>query len=391
MMGKSQLVGAAVVVSILVVAFLSVGFFSQIGGPATGTTEVMDMLDRSVEVPLTVSKVAGIGIGALRTLVYLECSEMIVGRGANDQKMRDVLPYLLANPELANLTEVESSGTVNLEAIISLAPDVIIASYYDTEDADRIQENTLIPVVVVKPGEGESEPLNYTDDNNDFYQSLRFIGSIVDKEERAEDVISYVKALANDLNERTSGIPDNNRPTVYTGGLSRKGSFGLTMTQRAYPPFVLTNSKNAAGEIEAPSNTVEIDAEQLIDWDPDIIFVDEVNLPLVLEDLVDPRFSNLSAINSGAVYGLLPYPRYGLNHGVVFADSYYVGMVLYPDHFNDTDPEGKADEIFSFLVGEPVYNAMKDALGGFMKIELDDVGELLWTLARRPQMSTKGR
>ncbi len=384
MMTRKKWIATAVIMSVVIVALLNVNSLLQIGNPTGESFQITDMLGRSVEVPQTVERVAGIGIGALRTLVYLESSEMIVGRGANDQKLRDVLPYLLAHPELTNLTEIESSETVNMEAIISLAPDVIVASYYTIEDAQRIQENSLIPVVVVRPGEGESEPLNYSDDENDFYESLRIVGAVLDKEDRAENVISYVKALADDIKQRTIAIQENSKPTVYVGGLSRKGSFGLTMTQRAYPPFVLTHSKNVAGDIDAPSNTVEIDAEQLIAWDPDVIFVDEVNLPLVLEDLTDIKFNNLSAVASDEIYGLFPYPRYGLNHGVVFADAYYVGKTLYPDQFSDINPEAKADEIFSFLVGEPVYDQMENAMGGFTRIQLDTVGELLWGTAVRP-------
>ncbi|TFG13745.1 ABC transporter substrate-binding protein [Candidatus Thorarchaeota archaeon] len=384
MMTKKGLTATVVIMSIVIISVLSVGLLLQSANPVGDPRQITDILEREVEVPQQVERVAGIGIGALRTLVYLECSEMIVGRGATDLKLRYVLPYLLAEPSLTNLTEIESSDSVNMEVIISLAPDVIVASYYTAEDANRIQENTLIPVVVVRPGEGASEPLNYSDDRNDFYESLRIVGAIMGKENRAGNVISYVKSLAEDLKERTDEIPDNTKPTVYVGGLSRKGSFGLTMTQRAYPPFVLTKSKNVAGDIDSLSNTVEIDAEQLIDWDPDIIFVDEVNLPLVLEDITDPKFSNLSAIVSGEVYGLFPYPRYGLNHGVVFADAYYVGKTLNSTKFSDIDPEAKADEIFSFLVGEAVYDQMADAMGGFKKIQLDTVGELFWAPTIKP-------
>ena len=37
------------------------------------------------------------------------------------------------------------------------------------------------------------------------------------------------------------------------------------------------------------------------------------------------------------------------------ADAYAVGKRLYPADFNDIDPEKKADDIYSILVGRPVY------------------------------------
>lgn len=370
-MTKKKWIGAVAITSIVLVSLLGAGILLQTTQPAGDTIQITDMAGREVEVPNEVDKVTGLGIGALRTLVYLETTNRIVGSSSTDKKLNDTLPYLLAQPEIVDLPEVESSGSVNLESIISLDPDVIIASYYSIADADGIQEDTGIPVVVVRPGEGASEPLNYSSDTNDFYQSVRIVGNITDKQDRAEDIVSYIKALVNDLDERTANISEGSKLNVYVGGLSRKGSYGLTMTQRKYPPFVLTHSKNVAGDIEAPSNTVEIDSEQLISWDPDVIFVDEVNLPLVIEDITDPKFSNLTAVINGEVYGVFPYPRYGLNHGVVFANSYYVGKVLYPDQFSDTNVTQKADDIFAFLVGEQVYDIMEENTGGYTKLDLE--------------------
>jgi iron complex transport system substrate-binding protein len=54
------------------------------------------------------------------------------------------------------------------------------------------------------------------------------------------------------------------------------------------------------------------------------------------------------------------------------ADAYYIGTVLYPDEFSDVDPEKKADEIYSFLVGEPVFNQMDNLFSNqaFKRINL---------------------
>lgn len=370
-MTEKKWIGAVAIVSVVLVGLLSAGILLQTGQPTGDTIQITDMLGRQVEVPDEAQKVAGLGIGAIRTLVYLETTDRIVGCSATDKKLNDTLPYLLAQPEITDLPEIESSESVNMESIVSLDPDVIIASYYSVADADRIQEDTGIPVVVVRPGEGASEPLNYSSESNDFYRSVRIVGNLTNKQDRAEDIVSYIKALVDDLDQRTASIAEGSKPNVYVGGLSRKGPHGLTMTQRKYPPFVLTRSKNVAGDVQAPSNTVEIDSEQLISWDPDIIFVDEVNLPLVVEDITDPKFSNLTAVINEEVYGVFPYPRYGLNHGVVFANSYYVGKVLYPEQFSDVNVTQKADEIFAFLIGEPVYDIMEEDMGGYTRLNLE--------------------
>ena len=80
----------------------------------------------------------------------------------------------------------------------------------------------------------------------------------------------------------------------------------------------------------------------------------------------------MTAVKAGKVYGVLPYNWYSANQGSVMADAYYIGTVLYPDEFSDVDPEKKADEIYSFLVGEPVFNQMDNLFSNqaFKRINL---------------------
>ena len=80
----------------------------------------------------------------------------------------------------------------------------------------------------------------------------------------------------------------------------------------------------------------------------------------------------LSAVEKGEIYGVLPYNWYSQNHGSILADAYFIGKVLYPERFEDVDPVEKADEIYTFLVGKPVFDRMNEGFGSmvFKKIDL---------------------
>ena len=60
----------------------------------------------------------------------------------------------------------------------------------------------------------------------------------------------------------------------------------------------------------------------------------------------------------------------GTNIGTAMADAYFIGKVLYPERFEDVDPVQKANEIYEFLVGKPVYGEMANQFGGFGKIDI---------------------
>ncbi|MBI4775382.1 MAG: hypothetical protein HY788_14635 [Deltaproteobacteria bacterium] len=58
-----------------------------------------------------------------------------------------------------------------------------------------------------------------------------------------------------------------------------------------------------------------------------------------------------------------PFNRYTTNIGTALADAYAIGKLLHKEHFEDIDPEKKADEIYTFLIGKPVYREMEEVYG----------------------------
>jgi iron complex transport system substrate-binding protein len=108
-----------------------------------------------------------------------------------------------------------------------------------------------------------------------------------------------------------------------------------------------------------------ISKEKIMEWDPDLLFLDLSTLQLgdksggLFELRSDPAYRTLSAVKSGKVYGLLPYNWYTKNYGSILANAYFIGKTVYPDRFADIDPAKKADEIYTFLVGKPVFEEMK--------------------------------
>jgi iron complex transport system substrate-binding protein len=108
-----------------------------------------------------------------------------------------------------------------------------------------------------------------------------------------------------------------------------------------------------------------MDKESLLKIDPPTIFIDGGGIALVAEDYQKkPKFyRTLQAFANGRVYGLLPFNWYVTNIDTALADAYAIGEILYSARFADIDPEQKADEIYTYLVGKPVYRQMKSDYG----------------------------
>ena len=346
---------------------------TQAGAPIsenTGTTKITDMLGREVEFPKDVNKIVCVGPGCLRLITYLKATDKVVGVEDTEKKW-DIYgrPYRIAHPEFAELPTIGQGGPSpkpNPEELIKVKPDVVFACYLTEEQANDLQQKTGIPVVVLSYGKLA------TFNNKELFDSIELAGKILGKEGRASEVVKFIKDCQTDLNERTKNISDDKKPTVYVGGIGFKGMHGIDSTSCNYPPFMAVNAENVVDELNKPSH-VFITKEQLLKWNPDIIFIDEGGIKLVREDYSkNPEYYNsLKAFKDGNVYGLLPYNYYTTNVGTALADAYYVGKVIYPDEFKDINPEQKADEIYTFLVGKSVYNTMKEKLGGFEKLKFE--------------------
>jgi len=332
---------------------------------AVGRT-VIDGAGRKVQIPGVVEHVICSGPGSLRLLTYLQAEDKIVAVDDMEKQRPtfDARPYALANPHFKKYPIFgEFRGHDHPELILSLEPlpQVILKTYPGMgHDPVELQKKTGIPVVIVQYGE-------LVGNRNVLYNSLRLIGKIVDRRERAEKVISFFEEKIADLKHRTDRIPPEKRPTCFVGGIAFKGPHGFQSTEPGYPPFAFVGAKNVAAADLLAGKTVRqsnVAKEKIVQWDPDVLFFDLSTLQMgdavggLFELKTDPAYQTLSAVCSGKVYGLLPYNWYTRNFGSILANSYFIGKQLYPEFFNDIDPAQTADEIYTYLVGKPVFADM---------------------------------
>jgi len=348
------------VLGLLLVLLMNTALCAQKGHQ--GTVVIEDMAGRSVRVKQPAGRVIGIEAGALRLITYLQATGKVVGVEQFEKTNRET-PYIMAHPELADLPPVGPIHGGDAELIVAQDPDVIFWTYTTAGRADDLQRKTGIPVIVLEYGDLGTK-------RNVLYRTLRLVGKVLGKEERAGELIGYIEEVVRDLEDRSRNVPDREKPAVYVGGIGFRGSHGIVSTEPAYAPFTFVNAKNVAGSLGVEHAMVS--KEQLLIWNPDIMFIDEGGLSLVMEDLKAPHYRYIKACRNGELYGVLPFNYYTTNFATVLANAYYIGSVLYPERFADINPEEKADEIYRRFTGRAVYQDMRDMFGGFKRIELDE-------------------
>lgn len=351
------------------------------GGAAGEEITVTDGFGRSVTAPSPPESVVCSGSGCLRYLVYLQAQDLVVGVDDIEKKEQEAegRPYALAyGSKFKDLPLIgEFRGKDDPEKIISIGPDVVFktgstGTAYGTSaaEADKLEDKTGIPVVAFPYGSLRDDA-----EKAEMYGGLRVMGEVLGKQDRAEEVIAYIDATMADLERRTGDIPEADQKSVYVGGISSAGAHGIISTEPAYPPFLWVHAKNVATGLGTAH--ADVAKEALVNWDPEYIFIDAGTTQMESGGAVgelknDAALAGLSAAKNGKVYGVLPYNFYNTNYETVLADAYFVGKTLYPDRFADVDPVKKADEIYTFFVGKPVFGDLNDQYNnlGFAAIPL---------------------
>ena len=327
---------------------------------------ITDSAGRQVNVPEKVESIVCVGVGALRYTCYIGAADLVVGvEDYETKKGIDRLYNYVNHDKFKDLPITGTNGVPYAEEIIAVAPQVIVMSKSANADADELQTQTGTPVVVI-PGS------DTTLDNN-AYETIRILGELYGMGRRAEELTAYLRGIQEDLDSRTKNIPDSGKPSVYVAGVSFRGLHGFEGTEAGYGPFKLIRAKNLA-DTTGQNGAFDIDLEQVLSWDPDIIFLDFNGMNLIKEDYAkNPAYYNsLTAVQEGKVYSQISFRSSASNLETALADAYYAACVMYPEQFKDVDPVAKAGEIFEKLLGANPYEDLKEAGYEFRPIKIGE-------------------
>lgn len=353
-------------------------------GAETARTEtVTDLIGREVDlIPGSYERVVCIGAGALRMYSYIGDMSRICGVEDIDNLQMDTRPkvfdssarpYILAYGDL--LSGLPSCGTggpnaqtAEAEKILSCSPDIVISEYEDTEKENALQEQLGVPVVTLKASPGGV----FTEE---FSASIRLLGKIFGREEKAETLISFVETETAEITRRTSGIPEEEKPVVYICGLGSWGTTNHLMTSESFPAFSVANIKNAVTGLGI-KGIGPIEEEKFISLGEsvDIMFIDSAAIKNIKPFYEQDRslFELCRAWRDGEVYLEMAYNAYYTNYEIALANAWFMAKTVYPERFSDIEITAKLNEITKVFLGKEMASdiySCAESYGGYRKID----------------------
>jgi len=125
----------------------------------------------------------------------LGCEDRIVGRDSYST----FPPSVLEKPEVAG-----SSYSPNLELLLELVPDIVIADGMLSSELRSTIEDAGVQVIV-------DSPL----DPRRLKTFIKNLGLILGEVEKAEEIVDYIESYENLVEERVGNLEPNDKPSVY--------------------------------------------------------------------------------------------------------------------------------------------------------------------------------
>ena len=210
---------AVAVVAIMVVAAL-VATSAPDGngnGDTADTITVTDMWGRNVTVPNEVDRIVCVNAAALRFICYMNGADRVVGVEEHEHGSLAAdlggRTYRIANPEFGDLPIIGPIHGGDQELIAAVTPEVIFKCASQASDCDDLQNSLGVPVI------GLNMNVDLATRYTLFQQQLRLIGQVLDEDARAEELIESIELVMDDLEQRTSGITEEQADRIRGRGV----------------------------------------------------------------------------------------------------------------------------------------------------------------------------
>lgn len=260
------------------------------------TREITDMAGRKVTVPAAENIESVFSAGPVAAIfLYMVAPDKLLGW---NYELNDVEKSIILD-KYQDLPNFGMGDAVNYEAVIAANPTIAINSgkINDTmvSDCDALSESLGIPVVAVD------------NELNNSAEAFRFMGELLGVEDHAEELAQYAEQVFTDINA-LSDIPEEKKVSVYFGN----GEDSLETAPRGSQHAQILDAINAVNVADlelGDGSRVQISAEQLLAWDPDVIVVngepkaDKSGSSAAEDILSNPDYASLKAVEDQKVYG----------------------------------------------------------------------------------------
>ena len=260
---------------------------------AAGEREITDMAGRTVVVPDEIETVFSSST-VTAIFMYTLAPDKLLGW---NYELNELEKSIILE-EYHDLPNFGMGDSINYEAVIAADPTIAVNVGTSNDkmisDCDKLSKSLGVPVVAVDGDLSASA------------EAYRFMGELLGEEEQAEKLASYAEKTFADIEKME--VPEDKKVRIYYG--NGEDSLETAPAGSAHGQIIdMVNAVNVADLEMGEGSRVQISAEQLLAWDPDVIVVngepkaDTSGASAAEAILANPDYASLKAVQDQQVYG----------------------------------------------------------------------------------------
>lgn len=326
------------------------------------TREITDMAGRKVTVPAAEDIESVFSTGPVAAIfMYMVAPDKLLGW---NYELNDVEKSIILE-KYHDLPNFGMGDAINYEAVIAVNPTIALncGKINDAmvSDCDALSKSLGIPVIAVD------------NELNNSAEAFRFMGELLGVEDHAEELAEYSEKIFTDI-ASLADIPEDEKVSVYFGN----GEDSLETAPRGSQHAQILDAANVTNVADlelGDGSRVQISAEQLLAWNPDVIVVngepkaDKSGNSAAEDILSNPDYASLKAVQDNKVYGTPNAPFSWVDRPA--GPNRLIGMrwlsaVVYPEYIK-CDVNEEIREFFNLfyhvdLSDEQLENVLKGTL-----------------------------
>ena len=275
--------------------------------------------------------------------------------GCNPSSMvayeNSALKYMYPELKNADTSFVDTSFVVNVEELLKLNPDVVFQWNYMDDEIAKMEE-AGIKVVALQYGTLD-----------DLETWIRIIGKMFQKEDRAEELITYFNENVDEVTEKISTLSEDD----YSNILILSDNLKVTGTGFANYWVEKSGAINPAKDLSGEA--LNINMEQVYEWNPSIIYIGNFT-ELQPSDLTDNKlegqdWSVVDAVQNKQVYKI-PIGGYrwdppGIETPLMVK---WLAKIQHPELFEDMDMYEEVSKFYKDVYNFELTDEMLDEILG---------------------------
>ena len=335
------------------IAFLSLLMASMLN--AAQLREIKDISGDIVKVPVNVEKIAIFWYANNQIVLMIGGADKIV---ATTDLIKNNKWFAHIYPRISSIPNGVNGKSLQAEELVKLNPDIVIAA--DKNNKEELLKNGF---TVLYP--------SFTN-HADMKKSISIMAEVIggDAPKIAKKFNEYFDGNLKRVLSKTDKIAEVDRPKVLHIA-DGKNLLKVDGTNTIIDEWIrVAGSQNA---VSKAGNMLELNAEEIININPDVIIIGRAKAPEILKKLYENQvYVGTNAVKNKKVYvnpaGVFSWDRYGAEGALQIL---WAAKTLHPELFKDINIEAETKKFYK----EFLHYDLSDKEVGYILNGLDPEGK----------------